>query len=225
VLVGAWLRRNHETIDSWQLSGSQALTMYCWHAAEVEARVRDVSILEARRDLECHPGGRVHNLDVLCPSWWSCDVEHPLAHGPSWDEMNRRGFDIVREHPFVAARVYLTGLGRELAAPGTETVRRYLDVDSSALLVTVLVVWNVALWSLAVLGAVIGLRSRRRWYWGFVITTILYLLLMSAGANAGARFRTPIVPLLALLAALGARDLARRAARRRLLRRDQALVA
>ena len=81
--------------------------------------------------------------------------------------------------------------------------------SSSTPLAAVLFVWNMLLWSLALVGAVVGLRSRRRWFWGFVISLIVYVIVVSAGANSGARFRTPLVPLLALLAALGTRQVVR----------------
>jgi len=208
VVVGGWMVRNHYEVDSWQVSGSQAITMYCWHAAEVEARMNGVGIREARRGLECAPGGG--EITVRCPSWWACDEQHPLAHGPSWDEMNRRGIEILMKHPVEAAEVFVRGLVREIAAPGSDTVSRYLHTNPSPGLTALLVTWNVMLWSLALVGAVVGLRSARRWYWIFVISVIGYVLVVSAGANAGARFRTPLVPLLALLAALGARHVVAR---------------
>jgi thiosulfate reductase cytochrome b subunit len=42
-------------------------------------------------------------------------------------------------------------------------------------------------------------------FWLFVISLVAYVVVISAGVEAGARFRTPIVPLLALLAAQGVR--------------------
>jgi hypothetical protein len=39
----------------------------------------------------------------------------------------------------------------------------------------------------------------------FVIVTIAYVILISTGKAGDARFRTPLVPLIALLAALGIR--------------------
>jgi 4-amino-4-deoxy-L-arabinose transferase-like glycosyltransferase len=204
VIVGAWNVHNHERVRSWQISGSQALTIYCWHAAEVEARVSGVGVKEARRRLECSPGGW-DDLASGCPSWWACDARQPLADGPSWDEMNRRGVRILREHPTQTAVVMARGLVREVAGPGTDTVGRFLHVRSSKPLSAVLFLWNVFLWSLAAVGAVVGLRSFRRWYWGFLLSVVGYVLLVSAGANSGARFRTPLVPLLALFAAMGAR--------------------
>ena len=207
VVLGAWHVRNERELGTSQFSGSQAVTLYCWHAAEVRAQVDGVSVGEAREGLGCHRGGW-DDLASSCPSWWDCDAAQPLADGAAWDEMSRRGIDILRDNPVESAEVYVRGLVREVAGPGTDTVRRFLDTGSSPALVAALFSWNALLWALAAVGAVVGLRSsRQRWYWGFVITLIVYVLLVSGGANSGARFRAPLVPLLALLAALGLRAL------------------
>lgn len=214
VALGAWHVRNERELGTSQFSGSQAVTLYCWHAAEVRARVDGVSIGEARERLGCHRGGW-DDFASSCPSWWDCDAAQPLADGASWDEMSRRGIDILRDNPVESAEVYVRGLVREVAGPGTDTVRRFLDTGSSPALAAALFSWNALLWALAAVGAVVGLRSsRQRWYWGFVITLIVYVLLVSGGANSGARFRAPLVPLLALLAALGLRTLVLRLASR-----------
>jgi 4-amino-4-deoxy-L-arabinose transferase-like glycosyltransferase len=206
LVVGGWMVRNYDEVGSWQLSGSAAITLYCWHGAEVEARDSGVSMQEARKQLQCPPGGW-DDLRTVCPSWWACDADQPLADGASWDEMGDRGIDILTDHPFLTAEMFIRGLAREVAGPGTDTVGRFLHVDSSPALFGLLLLWNLLLWSLALVGAVVGLRSPQRWFWGFVVTIVVYVLVVSAGANSGARFRTPLVPLLALLAALGIRHL------------------
>ena len=213
LVVGGWMARNHDEVGSWQLSGSAAITLYCWHAADVEARDGGVSIQEAREQLECPPGGW-DDLRTVCPSWWACDADQPLADGASWDEMGSRGIDILTDHPLLTGEMFIRGLAREVAGPGTDTVGRFLHVDSSPALFALLLLWNLLLWSLALVGAAVGLRSPQRWFWGFVVTVIVYVLVVSAGANSGARFRTPLVPLLALLAAVGIRHIVQSRRRR-----------
>jgi 4-amino-4-deoxy-L-arabinose transferase-like glycosyltransferase len=208
VVTGAWNLRNHDAIGSWQISGSPAVTLYCWHGAAVDAKVAGTSIAAARQQLGCPPGGW-DDLETACPPFWDCDVPRPLADGASWDEMNDRGIEILTDHPVDTAEVMARGFVREIVGPGTDTVGRFLHVGSSPVLVAALMLWNSLLWVFAVVGAFVGLRSRQRWFWGFVVTAIVYLLIVSAGANSGARFRTPLVPLLALLAALGVRHLVR----------------
>ena len=57
VVTGAWNLRNHDAVNSWQISGSQAVTLYCWHAAAVDAQVHGESITTSRQRLGCPPGG------------------------------------------------------------------------------------------------------------------------------------------------------------------------
>jgi 4-amino-4-deoxy-L-arabinose transferase-like glycosyltransferase len=208
VVVGGWQLRNHDAVDSWQLSGSAAATLYCYNAAAVEAKVTGRSLRATRRELGCHPGGW-DDLTAACPSWWGCDAPHRLANGHSFDEMSSRGFRIVTRHPFQSAQIVLAGLGREIFGPGADTVSRFLHVHSSPLLTGGLFVWNILVWSLALVGAIVALRSSLRAFWVFLMSVLVYVLVISAGSESSARFRTPLVPLIALLAALGAQRIVR----------------
>ncbi len=208
VVVGGWQLRNHDAVNSWQLSGSAAVTVYCYNAAAVEAKVTNRDLGTAREELGCHPGGW-DDLTESCPSWWGCDAPHRLANGPGFDEMSSRGFRIVTRHPFQSVEIVLEGLGREVFGPGADTVGRFLYVDSSPPLTAALFVWNLLVWSLALVGAVVALRSSLRAFWVFLMTVLVYVLVISAGSETSARFRTPLVPLIALLAAVGAQRIVR----------------
>ncbi len=209
VVVGGWQLRNHDAVNSWQLSGSAAVTVYCYNAAAVEAKVTSRSLRVTRHELGCHPGGW-DDLTTACPSWWGCDVPHRLANGPGFDEMSSRGFRIVTRHPVQSGQLVLEGLGREIFGPGADTVSRFLDVGPSPPLTAGLFLWNLLMWSLALVGVIVALRSRLRAFWVFLMSLLVYVLVISAGSETSARFRTPLVPLVALLAALGAQCTARR---------------
>ncbi len=212
-VVGGWQVRNHYAVNSWQVSGSAGVTLYCYNAAAVQAKVMGRDIEVARKDLGCDRGGW-DDLKTVCPPFWNCNVQHRLANGPGFDEMSSKGLNILKRHPVETTEVVLEGAAREIGGPGTDTVRRFLHVRSSVALIVVLSAWNILVWALAILGAVVGLRSRLRMFWLFVISLIAYVIVVSAGAEAGARFRTPIVPLLALLVAQGVRFLVASARRR-----------
>jgi 4-amino-4-deoxy-L-arabinose transferase-like glycosyltransferase len=202
VVVGGWEVRNHRAVGSWQLAGTAGVTLYCYNAAEVNAHATGVSLKASRRDLGCNPSGW-DDLKKSCPSWWGCDVQHPLANGKGFDEMSHRGVRIMARHPVETAEVFVAGLLREVFGPGTDTVGRFLHVRSSPLLTTPLFVWNLALWSLAFVGAFVGLRSRLRAFWSFTVSLVLYNVIVSAGFESGARFRAPVMPIVALMAAVG----------------------
>lgn len=205
VVVGGWQARNHSAVNSGQLSGASGHLMYCYDAAAVQAVVAGSTISAARRQLGC-PIRHV-NPQGPCTPAVGCRVPDATANGQGFDEWTHKALDILSEHPVQTVRVFAEGAVREIAGPGTDEVRRFLHIDASVPLTAALFLWNLVLWVLAAVGAVVGLRSKRRAFWVFVIATIGYVLVVSAGAQAYARFRTPLIPLLALLAALGLRSI------------------
>jgi hypothetical protein len=204
VVVGGWQLRNHARVGSWHVSAVPSINLYCDNAAEVEANLSGASLAAVMDRFGC-PRAVDPDTDCERQAGWACWVPDPDAPGQGFDDLGREARQILLDHPVQTARVMGEGLVREIAGPGTDTVANYLGVDPSLALTAVLFVWTAAVWGFAAIGAVIGLRSRHRAFWAFVVTTIGYVMLVSAGAAAYARLRTPVIPLLALLAAMGIR--------------------
>ena len=202
LVVGGWQLRNHDRVGSWQVSAVPSINLYCDNAAEVTANVSGASLESVMDRFGC-PAEEDLDTDCERQAGWACWVPDPDAPGQGFDDLGREARQILLDHPVQTGRVLGEGLVREIAGPGTDTVAQYLGVGSSLPLAAVLFVWNAVLWGFAALGAVTGLRSRHRAFWAFVVATIVYVMLVSAGAAAYARLRTPVVPMLALLAALG----------------------
>jgi hypothetical protein len=203
LVVGGWQLRNHSAVDSWQLSGATGLLLYCSNGARIESRTTGTSMLAARERLGCPTEGEDPDGDCTSTEGWTCLIPDPGARGQGFDEWNRRGLQIMTDHPVQAARILVEGVVRQVAGPGTDTVGRYVDLPASPPLVLGLFSWNALLWALAGMGAAAGLRSGHRAYWAFVVATVVYVIVVSTGDAAYARYRVPIVPLLALLAANG----------------------
>jgi 4-amino-4-deoxy-L-arabinose transferase-like glycosyltransferase len=203
VVVGGWQVRNHSAVGSWQLSGATGLLMYCSNAAQIEARTTGTSMDATQRRLGCPASGE--DPDGVCTSTmgWTCRVPDPDANGQGFDEWNHQGLEVMADQPVQTARMMVEGVVRQIAGAGADTVRRYLNVGGSFPLALGLFLWNAILWVFAAVGAAAGLRSRHRAYWAFLIATIGYVIIVSTGDAAGARYRVPVVPMLALLAALG----------------------
>jgi 4-amino-4-deoxy-L-arabinose transferase-like glycosyltransferase len=210
VVVGGWQLRNHSAVDSRQVSGISDINLYCYNAAEVEANVAGISYDTARRRLGCPT--EYPNPNGLCTRTvgYGCWMPDPGADGQGFNEWGRKGLDIMFDHPAQAGRVLGEGVIREIAGPARSRVSSYLGIDASIPLTIGLSSWVVALWAFAAVGAVAGLRSKHRAFWAFVIATIGYTMLISTGTAGDARFRSPLVPLIALLAALGIRHSLRR---------------
>jgi 4-amino-4-deoxy-L-arabinose transferase-like glycosyltransferase len=203
LIVGGWQVRNHSTVDSWQLSGATGLLLYCSNGARIESRITGASMEAARERLGCPTDGEEPDGDCTSTDGWTCRIPDPGASGQGFDEWNRQGLEIMADHPVQAARIMVEGVVRQIAGPGTDTVGQYVDVPASPPLVLGLFSWNALLWALAAVGAAAGLQAGHRFYWAFVIATIAYVIVVSTGDAAYARYRVPIIPLLALLAANG----------------------
>jgi 4-amino-4-deoxy-L-arabinose transferase-like glycosyltransferase len=203
VVVGGWQYRNHSTVDSWQLSGATGLLLYCSNAAQIDARTTGTSMDATQQRLGCPESGEDPDGACTSTTGWTCRVPDPDANGQGFDEWNRLGLEIMADHPVQTARIMVEGVVRQVAGAGTDTVRRYFNVGASIPLASGLFLWNATLWGLAAVGAVAGLRSRHRAYWAFVIATVGYVIIVSTGDAAGARYRVPAIPMLALLAAHG----------------------
>ena len=125
-----WLGRPQPlAVNSWQFSGAQAVTLYCWHGAAVEARA-------TRRSGSGTPGNA-----------WSASRSDSISRRVSLmvgvrrattprrrselDEMGSRGTQILVQHLIQATEVMVQGLVREIAGPGTERSRKYLHLRSS----------------------------------------------------------------------------------------------
>ena len=153
--------------------------------------------------LGCPASGEDPDGACTSTTGWTCRVPDPDAKGQGFDEWTRRGREILADHPVQTARIMVEGVVRQVAGAGTDTVRRYFNVGASIPLASGLFLWNASLWGLAAVGAVAGLRSRHRVYWAFLLATVGYIIIVSTGDAAGARFRVPVIPMLALLAAHG----------------------
>jgi hypothetical protein len=201
-------------VGSWQVSGVSHINMYCWNAAEVEASVAGTTATAARDRFGCNQYAAGPFTDCTRTAGVGCWMPDADAPGQGFPELGRKGVEIQLDHPRETARMLAGGFARQILAPGRDNLVRYLGTGDSLPLVGVLSVWSVGLWAFAAIGAVAGLRSAHRLFWAFVVGTVGYVIVISAGAAAEARFRIPIIPLLALLAALGLQHTVRLVRRR-----------
>ena len=222
VFVGGWQVRNARVVDSVRLSGIEAINLSCYRAAGAEAIDRGVDTAVVRAEYGCGcldvgPGGS------RPAPWWRCPRDRSGPVGPFYDDMADEALATLADHP--AAVVEMTGraLVRVALGPGTETVARYLSVGSSPILSVPLAAWTIGLWGAAAAGVVLGRRRPEAAYLLFLATVVAYTVLVSAGPEGYARMRTPVVPLIVLLATPAvASALARRSPRERRRRRSGA---
>jgi hypothetical protein len=200
LIIGGWQVRNHFEVASWRYSGIEGLDLYAYRGADALARHEGISTAAARRRLARDIG--VSDL-TTCSRFGDCSRRK--RPGPFYDDLSSRGITLVTSYPREVAEAAGRGLAREVFGPGTETVARYLDVRSSVALKVVLAAVLLGIYLAVGYGVVRVIRQPdgRGLAHTFALGTAAYVLLISAGPEAGARFRSPVMPMLALYAGLG----------------------
>ena len=117
-------------------------------------------------------------------------------------EYNRIGRRIFLEHPRGAAMLTLRGILVLLFESDWEAMMMVSRIDESTVHLAI-DAWTVALTIFALIGLAV-LRRHDRTLALLLGLTIAYFVLISAGGEAEARFRVPVVPMLAIAAAAGA---------------------
>lgn len=207
LVVGGWQARNHVEAGTWRLTTIDAVNLYAYRAAGVVAEVEGIPFAEAQRRLGAAKG--------TCPPWWDgpgCPADE--VRGEFFGRMGAEGVRILLAHPVVTLRQTITGAGRVLFGPGLRTVTDFLGaLPATALTRIALALWAVPVSALALAAVPLVVRhdhpaARRRWW--FVAALVGYVIAVSSGIEGYARYRTPVVPLLALLVAGGLDALAAR---------------
>src|SRR5262249_25198868 len=134
-----------------------------------------------------------------------CHPAQPSRPGPFYDALYSHGFDVLKSYPLDTVSESTRGLAREVFGPGTDTVGLYLGVATSRPLKVALEAWLLRLYVAFAYGVFLVFRrtNGRKMGHVFALITAAYVLIVSAAPAAYARFRAPVMPILALYAALG----------------------
>lgn len=219
VLVGGWQLRNQVLTGVPRLSGVEGINLLFYRGAAIVAMRDGVDLEEARRSLgegryqEVHPETAHLTPEELNEVWV------------------REGKEIILDYPVLFLRSQIRGVGAILFGLGHHTLVRIAGVRLSSrgpigdlfhlrprdyvgrwlverpglfwafvaeeiyllLVYSGVVAWWIAAWRERTVSPV------DVWAW----LVIFYLLAISAGPEANARFRVPLMPFLAVYAALG----------------------
>lgn len=208
--AGAWIARNAIVADYPGISCVAAVNMLRYKAAGVRADLNGTT-REVERD----------RLAAECEALLPAEAT-PGARFKLWQ---RRGADILFEHPLIYAKIHLKGCLVELVGPERDNVARLLHgpavigadgVVTDASIAAVrdgspllnLVRWAVlAVQGAILLGLFVGVaRLVRQRQWTLLAGVLLlpaYVLLLSGGPEGSPRFRVIYLPFLSLLSGVG----------------------
>jgi hypothetical protein len=207
LIIGGWQVRNHERADTYRFSAAEAAVVYYYHAADVLEQRDGISWDLATRRLKQQllglrelPHGRPGDIGV--------QTDPPPAGvpiGTLYDRMYSRGVRIILHNPPAAVISYAGGLLYTLVEPGTVTLQlpQYFHLQGVPGLRPALLAVLLAFYAAVAYGVVLMFRKRgpTRLASLYALAIALYVLLLSGSNEYTARFRIPVMPVLALFAA------------------------
>lgn len=201
-----WAVRNKARTGVFAISDVAGINMLLHRAAPSLAIFDDYEFFAALKDRQDELSADADTEIERTLHIASAGDLNPAQHAMWFGKIGRR---IALQHPFGLAMVLIRGVSVNLFDSDAEAMTMVSRVPES-LLQIVLDVWTHAITLLALLGICIVWR-RDRVLALFFALTVAYFVVISAGSEAEARFRVPIVPVMAIAAAVGA-DAIRRAA-------------
>jgi len=195
VILGTWQWRNLRAFGSPRLSSIEAVNMYFFRGGGVVARREGLSFGAAKDQL---------SKELPDPSTFP-------TQGAYFDEMYSRGIDIVTSHPIDYAIVAIEGLISSAIGPGREPLNMLLGDRVSLAAAAVYLVTLCLLWLFVATYLWFAVRERTTRTTALWLASIpAYVLLISAGPESYGRFRAPVIPILVVMATVGAAELLRR---------------
>jgi 4-amino-4-deoxy-L-arabinose transferase-like glycosyltransferase len=235
LLVEGWRLRNYFAAGRGEIAQIAAVDLLWYRGAGIVAQRDHISFWDARDRIA---------RSLPDTTGWSPGAVSSLYQ--------REGLRLIAAYPILFLRMQLYGLLKILAGPGRADLRHYLagvpyedepagaiglstrqlrqrfEPDRPLVLIALIyaTAYLVALYVCVSFGVCKVVRAERRALAPhvFVWCSIIYLVVLAAGPEAYARFRVPIMPLLALYAGRGAKD-AFAFVRRRSLRAAPAVTA
>ncbi len=200
VLVGGWQLRNGLLTGRFEFSRSESRYLLLARGADIVAQRDGINVEEARRRLE----------DSL---WQGPDASRPEAA----ETYRRHAWTLIRQHPWLFLRTELrwapklmlgTGAAGLLwyAAPQARGASPNAPGPAASGIVQALAGLHLLVLYAGLAAGLWQLRNEPAESWPchtFLLSVVVYFVLLSSGPHAYTRFRVPFVPLLALYAASG----------------------
>lgn len=202
--AGAWIARNYTVTGVATISTIQGLNLAYYRAAGAIAAEEGIPIEAARERIDA---------SVRAESFRGMNL------GELAQIQERVGMREIARHPTGYALAAARGLGRMLVGPArSHFVERFQDTRVEFVtmpLVAASAASAILLTLASAIGTLAWLRARAWRPLLLVGVPLGYMLLVSAGHEAWARFRVPLEPLLVVLAAVGIMSARRALAARR----------
>jgi hypothetical protein len=194
----AWAARNAYRTGVFTVSSIAGANMILYRGAAAIAIENDG---EFKDELVIEQSTLLATADAEIEDAMHIPDAQELPHAVASREYARIARRTLLEHPYGAVMVTLRGLLVNIFDSDWDSIMMVSAIDSSTVQIAI-DAWTAALFVLAVIGF-FALWRRDRALALLAGLTIGYFLFISAGGEAEARFRVPIVPQYAIMAAAG----------------------
>ena len=202
-----WALRNYARTGVLTVSSISGTNLLLFRAAGTLAILDHGDDFEADRRDEA--AGLISDADEAIERTLNVDDANELPHAVRARFYARFAAQVIRQHPLAFAELTLRGLLVNLFDSRWEAMKIVSPLHESLVHVAI-DAYTAALFVFAVIGAIV---LRRHDLGILIILTVAYFLLISAGGESESRFRVPVVPQYAILAAAGIESVRRGAAR------------
>jgi 4-amino-4-deoxy-L-arabinose transferase-like glycosyltransferase len=216
LFVCAWKQRNERMSGSSVYTSIEGFYALFWQGAAIIAERDGISLEEAQdrlgigQDEKKEKRGRGYQR------------MHPETADFTFEQLSelwlRDGEKIILQHPFLFAKIYVTGIIRMFIRPGIHQLVQMVLGESfdesftaSKRYAHALIPFTIYAWTFLVFLYFGVLRflwhtfHRRSWTHNLLLLLLilLYIVALSGGPSINSRFRIPIVPILAMFSAAG----------------------
>jgi 4-amino-4-deoxy-L-arabinose transferase-like glycosyltransferase len=197
VLIGAWQVRNEVMAGYPKFSSSEDLNLWLGSLAVV-AHEKNADVLETIADAGGGPVGYWERH----PEQLQWPMRERVAH------LKKEGLENISRRPLLYLKMHLAGCVNTLVNPGARTALQLLVPGAGpgtpgwrplTVLLGLLLVVTYVLAAVGVVGALPG----KAWAVALLVGTAAYFALLSGGFIGTSRYRTPIMPIVCMLAGLG----------------------
>lgn len=216
VLLGSWVVRNYLLFDRVFYSTLGNVHLYEFRAAGVVARENNLGLSEARRLLD-------REVDITNEKGTPEELNLKRSHALS----------VILEHPGAFLANHFRGMAKLLFSPTRQPIQMQFGWAESELSVTgnvpsadgfwvklasnsstftsVMLVFQMLsllmVWVLFLFGVVTLWKSDQRWFLLLAGGFIICFCMLASGPETSARYRLPLMPLIAMVAAVGVRKI------------------
>jgi len=194
-----WAMRNKVRTGVFAISDVAGINMLLHRAAPSLAIFDDYDFADALKDRQDELVADADTEIERTLDIGSAGDLNPAQHAMWFGKIGRR---VALRHPLGLATVLVRGIGVNLFDTDAEALTMVSSVPPTLLQIA-LDVWTHAITLFALFGTLLLWKRDRTLSLLFALT-IAYFVLISAGSEAESRFRVPIVPILAISAAIGA---------------------